>query len=138
MSAMTGSPSMIGLQSMATTWRSGRVGTNSNAQGLQACSWPQSSSTSPPSPPDLCCHPTSPLSSFLMWSVVLRCSGLLLLVRIEPFCTTRCVCRYVENGGDQDAEPIAVTMPLTGHEIDSSFYSRLRTQSDETSGTVMG
>eukprot|EP01043_Picozoa_sp_COSAG02_P066526 COSAG02_NODE_10385_length_1952_cov_1.862925_3_plen_63_part_00 len=47
-------------------------------------------------------------------------------------------CRYVENGGDQDAEPLTLTLPLTGHDIDSSFYSRLRKQSDQTSGTVMG
>ena len=47
-------------------------------------------------------------------------------------------CRYVENGGDQDADPLTLTLPLTGHEIDTSFYSRLRKQSDETSGTVMG
>ena len=46
--------------------------------------------------------------------------------------------RYVENGGDQDAEPLVLTLPLTGHDIDTSFYSRLRKQSDETSGTVMG
>ena len=47
-------------------------------------------------------------------------------------------CRYVENGGNQDAKPLALTLPLTGHDIDTSFYSRLRKQSDQTSGTVMG
>ncbi len=48
------------------------------------------------------------------------------------------VIEYVENGGEHDTQPLSVTMPLTGHEIDASFYSRLRKQSDETSGTVMG
>jgi sarcosine oxidase subunit beta len=45
---------------------------------------------------------------------------------------------YVENGGEHDEEPLHVAMPITGHEIDASFYSRLRAQSHETSGTVMG
>jgi sarcosine oxidase subunit beta len=45
---------------------------------------------------------------------------------------------YCENGHDHDAQPLQHLLPLSGETIDTSFFSRLRTQSSETSGTVMG
>lgn len=76
------------------------------------------------------------LQTSLLWNAVGRALTPDLLASASPpvFLSRR----YVENGGDQDAQPLALTLPLTGHEIDTSFYSRLRKQSDETSGTVMG
>lgn len=44
----------------------------------------------------------------------------------------------VEDGHDQDAEPIRVVAPYTGAEIDSAFYSRLRQINPQSSFSVAG
>ena len=46
---------------------------------------------------------------------------------------------HCENSGaNHDVSPMQLELPLSGQTIDTSFFSRLRAQSDETSGTVMG
>jgi sarcosine oxidase subunit beta len=43
-----------------------------------------------------------------------------------------------EDGHDHDADPIRVTLPLTGHKIDLSHYSRKRHLNRDSSFSVMG
>ncbi len=45
---------------------------------------------------------------------------------------------YVENGGDHDTTPMQMTLPYTGHVIDTGFYSRLRKINEESSFSVLG
>ena len=42
-----------------------------------------------------------------------------------------------EAGRDHDSDPLHVTLPATGFEVDMSFFSRLR-GAHVTSGTVLG
>ncbi len=44
----------------------------------------------------------------------------------------------VEGGHDHDADPVRLTLPYTGHELDLGAFSRLRTPNAASSGTVMG
>ncbi|MBI0382301.1 FAD-binding oxidoreductase [Streptomyces albiflaviniger] len=43
-----------------------------------------------------------------------------------------------ENGRDHDAEPVRLTLPRTGHEVDLSHYSRRRRINRNSSFSVMG
>ncbi len=45
---------------------------------------------------------------------------------------------YGEAGNDHDAEPMRMTLPYTGHEIDVGFYSRKREINPESSFSVLG
>ncbi|SES02858.1 Glycine/D-amino acid oxidase [Streptomyces sp. yr375] len=43
-----------------------------------------------------------------------------------------------ENGRDHDIDPVRLTLPYTGHEVDLSHYSRKRRVNRDSSFTVMG
>ncbi|MGV9558599.1 NAD(P)/FAD-dependent oxidoreductase [Streptomyces sp. NPDC003401] len=43
-----------------------------------------------------------------------------------------------ENGKDHDTDPVRLTLPHTGHEVDLSHYSRRRRVNPDSTNTVMG
>ena len=46
--------------------------------------------------------------------------------------------RHCEGGGDHDAAPLRWRLPVTGHQIDTGFYSRRRSPNAASSGSVLG
>lgn len=56
---------------------------------------------------------------------------------IASYCMTKLI-QAVEGGQDHDTDPVKVTMPHTGHELDMSVFSRNREINKDSSFSVLG